>query len=89
MASEIESQSMVQTAVASTLVAVTIFGVRSLRFQPRCWTRNIPNLTRRAVESSYNVGRGRVIKLQPTGSADCLYNLHQDDNNRLNPDGTG
>ena len=25
----------------------------------------------------------------PTPTRDCLYNLHQDDNNRLNPDGTG
>ena len=48
-----------------------------------------PNLTRRAQEPGANIGRCRVIELQPTGYADCLYNLHQDDNNRLNPDGTG
>ena len=30
-----------------------------------------------------------MIELQPTPYGDCLYNLHQDDNNRLNPDGTG
>ena len=30
-----------------------------------------------------------MIELQPNTYADCLYNLHQDDNNRLNPDGTG
>lgn len=48
-----------------------------------------PNLTRRAQEPGANVGRCRVIELQPNSYADALYNLHQDDNNRLNPDGTG
>ena len=48
-----------------------------------------PNLTRRAQEPGSDVGRCRVIELQPNTYADCLYNLHQDDNNRLNPDGTG
>jgi len=48
-----------------------------------------PNLTRRAQEPGSNVGRCRVIELLPNSYADCLYNLHQDDNNRLNPDGTG
>lgn len=48
-----------------------------------------PNLTRRAQEPGSNVGRCRVIELQPTPYGECLYNLHQDDNNRLNPDGTG
>ena len=48
-----------------------------------------PNLTRRAQEPGANVGRCRVIELQPTPYGECLYNLHQDDNNRLNPDGTG
>jgi hypothetical protein len=48
-----------------------------------------PELTRRAQEPGANVGRCRVIELQPNTYADCLYNLHQDDNNRLNPDGTG
>ena len=48
-----------------------------------------PNLTRRAQEPGANVGRCRVIELQPNTYGDCLYNLHQDDNNRLNPDGTG
>jgi hypothetical protein len=43
----------------------------------------------RAKEPGANVGRCRVIELQPNTYADCLYNLHQDDNNRLNPDGTG
>jgi len=48
-----------------------------------------PNLVRRAQEPAANVGRCRVIELQPNVYADTLYNLHQDDNNRLNPDGTG
>jgi hypothetical protein len=48
-----------------------------------------PNLTRRAKEPGVNVGRCRVIELQPTSYSDALYNMHQDDNNRLNPDGTG
>ena len=48
-----------------------------------------PNLARRAQEPGANVGRCRVIELQPNTYADALYNLHQDDNNRLNPDGSG
>ena len=48
-----------------------------------------PNLTRRAQEPGANVGRCRVIELQPNEYANTLYNLHQDDNNRLNPDGSG
>ena len=48
-----------------------------------------PDLTRRAQEPDANVGRCRVIELQPNEYANTLYNLHQDDNNRLNPDGTG
>lgn len=48
-----------------------------------------PQLTRRAKEPGANVGRCRVIELQPTSYIDALYNLHQDDNNRLNPDETG
>ena len=48
-----------------------------------------PNLARRAQEPGANVGRCRVIELQPNTYADALYNLHQDDNNRLNPDDAG
>ncbi len=48
-----------------------------------------PSLTARAKEPGANVGRCRVIELQPNDYANTLYNLHQDDNNRLNPDGTG
>ena len=52
-------------------------------------TEKAPTLTARAKEPGANVGRCRIIELQPNSYADCLYNLHQDDNNRLNPDGTG
>jgi hypothetical protein len=48
-----------------------------------------PHLVARAQEPGANVGRCRVIELQPNDYASTLYNLHQDDNNRLNPDGTG
>jgi hypothetical protein len=48
-----------------------------------------PRLTARAQEPGANVGRCRVIELQPNTYADCIYNLHRDDNNRLNPEGTG
>jgi len=48
-----------------------------------------PILKARAEEPGANIGRCRVIELQPNDYATALYNLHQDDNNRLNPDGTG
>jgi hypothetical protein len=48
-----------------------------------------PILTRRAQEVGANIGRCRVIELQPNTYADAIYNLHRDDNNRLNPEGTG
>ncbi|MCW4385350.1 hypothetical protein OH146_06135 [Salinibacterium sp. SYSU T00001] len=48
-----------------------------------------PTLTRRAQEPGANVGRCRVIELKPNDYPEALYNLHQDDNNRLNPDGSG
>ena len=48
-----------------------------------------PKLTQRAQEVGANVGRCRVIELQPNTYADAIYNLHRDDNNRLNPEGTG
>ncbi len=48
-----------------------------------------PILTRRAQEPGANIGRCRVIELQPNTYADAIYNLHRDDNNRLNPEGTG
>lgn len=48
-----------------------------------------PTLQRRALEPGAGVGRCRVIELQPNTYADAVYNLHQDDNNRLNEEGTG
>ncbi|HET8926530.1 MAG TPA: hypothetical protein VFN24_01715 [Microbacterium sp.] len=48
-----------------------------------------PTLVAAARESGANVGRCRVIELQPNTYADAIYNLHHDDNNRLNPPGTG
>ncbi|MEZ5115688.1 MAG: aspartyl/asparaginyl beta-hydroxylase domain-containing protein [Candidatus Nanopelagicales bacterium] len=48
-----------------------------------------PTLVARAQEVGANVGRCRIIELQPNSYADALYNSHLDDNNRLNPDGEG
>jgi hypothetical protein len=48
-----------------------------------------PTLKARVDEVGANVGRCRIIELQPNSYADALYNSHLDDNNRLNPDGEG
>jgi hypothetical protein len=48
-----------------------------------------PRLKARAEEPGANIGRCRVIELQPNSYADSIYNQHRDDNNRLNPEGTG
>jgi hypothetical protein len=48
-----------------------------------------PRLVARANEPGANIGRCRVIELKPNNYPDALYNLHRDDNNRLNPEGTG
>lgn len=48
-----------------------------------------PRLVARAQEPGANIGRCRVIELQPNTYGDAIYNLHRDDNNRLNPEGTG
>lgn len=48
-----------------------------------------PTLVALAQEPGANVGRCRVLELQPNTYADAVYNLHCDDNNRLNPDGEG
>ena len=48
-----------------------------------------PRLVARAQEPGANIGRCRVIELQPNTYADALYNMHRDDNNRLNTPGTG
>jgi hypothetical protein len=56
------------------------------------WTVNrrlAPGLTRYVEEVGGNYGRVRVIKLNPSDQATALRQLHRDDNNRLNPEGTG
>lgn len=56
------------------------------------WTSNrelAPRLTDYVEEIGGNYGRVRVIKLNPSDEATALRQLHLDDNNRLNPDGTG
>jgi hypothetical protein len=56
------------------------------------WTSNrdiAPSLTRYVEEIGGNYGRVRVIKLNPSDEATALRQLHLDDNNRLNPEGTG
>jgi hypothetical protein len=46
-----------------------------------------PTVVERAQEPGANVGRVRIIELQPNTYADALYNSHLDDNNRLNEEG--
>jgi hypothetical protein len=46
-----------------------------------------PTIVERAQEAGANVGRVRIIELQPNSYADALYNSHLDDNNRLNEEG--
>jgi hypothetical protein len=56
------------------------------------WTGNrqlAPSLARYVEDVGGNFGRVRVIKLNPSDEATALRQLHKDDNNRLNPDGTG
>ena len=48
-----------------------------------------PTIASLAKEPEANVGRVRIIELQPNSYADALYNSHLDDNNRLNPEGEG
>src|SRR6202021_2156462 len=48
-----------------------------------------PTLCRYVEAVGARYGRVRVIKLNPSSEADALRQLHQDDNNRLNPDGEG
>jgi len=47
------------------------------------------SLVERVQRIGTDVGRCRVIELQPNSYADALYNSHLDDNNRLNPEGEG
>ncbi len=57
------------------------------------WTTNkdrCPTLVDWVLEAETDYGRVRVIELQPTPYEETVgKNLHQDDNNRMNPDGTG
>jgi hypothetical protein len=56
------------------------------------WTTNralAPSLASYVEAIGGNFGRVRVIKLNPSDEATALRQLHRDDNNRLNPDGTG
>jgi hypothetical protein len=56
------------------------------------WTDNrriAPNLARYVDSIGGNFGRVRVIKLNPSSEEEALRCLHLDDNNRLNPDGSG
>ena len=56
------------------------------------WTTNrtlAPSLASYVENVGCNFGRVRVIKLNPSDEAAALRQLHLDDNNRLNPDGTG
>ena len=56
------------------------------------WTTNralAPTMASYVEGVGSNYGRVRVIKLNPSDEATALRQLHLDDNNRLNPDGTG
>jgi hypothetical protein len=56
------------------------------------WTENraiAPSLATYVEGIGGNYGRVRVIKLNPSSEAEALRQLHRDDNNRLNPEGTG
>ena len=43
----------------------------------------------RAKEAGANIGRCRIIELQPNTYGEALYKVHRGDNNTLNPQGTG
>ncbi|MGD0699635.1 MAG: hypothetical protein ABSA02_07125 [Trebonia sp.] len=56
------------------------------------WTENrtvAPTLAKYVEAVGGNYGRVRVIKLNPSSEAEAVRQLHRDDNNRLNPEGTG
>jgi hypothetical protein len=56
------------------------------------WTVNrqlAPGLARYVEEVGGTYGRVRVIKLNPSDEESARRQLHRDDNNRLNPDGSG
>ena len=56
------------------------------------WTKNVdvcPTMVRWVEEVGADYGRVRVIELQPTPYDETVGNLHQDDNNRINPEDSG
>jgi len=56
------------------------------------WTENAnrcPSIVAWVDDVGANFGRVRTIKLEPQDYEAALRNMHQDDNNRLNPDGEG
>jgi hypothetical protein len=56
------------------------------------WTSNrqiAPSLASYVEKIGGIYGRVRVIKLNPSDEAAAIRQLHRDDNNRLNPEGTG
>lgn len=56
------------------------------------WTSNAdkaPTLKRYVESIGANFGRVRIIKLEPQDREQALKSVHRDDNNRLNPEGTG
>jgi hypothetical protein len=56
------------------------------------WTTNrelAPSLVKYVEEIGCNYGRVRVIKLNPSDEDTARRQLHRDDNNRLNPEGSG
>lgn len=56
------------------------------------WTTNkavCPEMVEWVEAPGADYGRVRVIELAPTPYNETEHNLHQDDNNRINPDGSG
>jgi len=56
------------------------------------WTANkviSPSLVSYVEKIGGNYGRVRVIKLNPSSEEEAIRQLHRDDNNRLNPEGSG
>ncbi len=56
------------------------------------WTSNAakcPSIVEWVEKVGANYGRVRIIKLEPQGDDQALKTMHQDDNNRLNPEGEG
>ena len=56
------------------------------------WTSNAekaPTLKKYVDSIGANFGRVRIIKLEPATHEEALKSFHRDDNNRLNPEGTG